>query len=108
MLSSCFNLAGCNTVPCEAGKQSRQVHRRRFGTICPYLFFYYKRKKIQTCIIVTVYYSTALFTMIGAIAQFQVLLDVTAYTTGFAGRIESVCFQDFYPVESRLIFYLSA
>ena len=38
MLSSCLNLAGCNSISYEAGKQSRQVLRRRFGVICPYLF----------------------------------------------------------------------
>lgn len=69
MLSSCLNLAGCNSISYEAGKQSRQVLRRRFGVICPYLFFYDKRKKIQTCIVITIYYSTTLSTMIGAVAQ---------------------------------------
>ena len=54
MLSSCLNLAGCNFISYEAGKQSRQVLRRRFGVICPYLFFYDKRKKIQTCIVITI------------------------------------------------------
>ncbi len=33
MLSSCLNLAGCNSISYEAGKQSRQVLRRRFGVI---------------------------------------------------------------------------
>lgn len=39
--------------------------RRRFGVICPYLFFYDKRKKIQTCIVITIYYSTTAGAMIG-------------------------------------------
>ena len=70
MLSSCLNLAGCNSISYEAEKQSRQVLRRRFGVICPYLFLYDKRKKIQTCIVITIYYSTTLGTMIDAVAQF--------------------------------------
>ena len=69
MLSSCLNLAGCNPISYEAGKQSRQVLRRRFGVICPYFFFYDKRKKIQTCIVITIFYSTTLSAMIVAVAQ---------------------------------------
>ena len=39
MLLSCFNLAGCNPVLYETGKQSRQVRRRKFGIIHPYLIY---------------------------------------------------------------------
>lgn len=84
MLSSCLNLAGCNSISCEAEKQSRQVLRRRFGVICPYLFFYDKRKKIQTCIVITIYYSTTAGAMISAVTEFQVLLYMTANTACFA------------------------
>ena len=37
MLPSCFNLAGCNPVQSESELQSRQVRRRKFGAICPYV-----------------------------------------------------------------------
>lgn len=84
MLPSCFNLAGCNSISYEAEKQSRQVLRRRFGVIRPYLFFSYKRKQIQTCIVVTVYYSTTVGAMISAVTEFQVLLDMTTSAACFA------------------------
>ena len=53
MLPSCFNLAGCNPVRNESGLQSRQVHRRKFGIICPYVWN--KTEQVQSGIEVSVY-----------------------------------------------------
>ena len=68
MLSSCLNLAGCYPISCETGQQSRQVLRRKFGTIYPYSMIAYKTKQVQACIVVTVNNSTALVAAIGSVA----------------------------------------
>ena len=68
MLSSCLNLAGCYSVSFETRQQSRQVLRRKFGTIYPYSMITYKTKQIQACIVVTVKNSAALAATIGAVA----------------------------------------
>lgn len=57
-LFSCFNLAGCNPVRNEAGVQSRQVRRRKFGIICPYVWN--ETEQVQSGIEVTVYDSATL------------------------------------------------
>ena len=51
-LPSCFNLAGCNPVHIEAGLQSRQVRRRKFGIICPYVWN--KTEQVQSGIEVSI------------------------------------------------------
>lgn len=103
-LFSCFNLAGCNPVRNEAGVQSRQVRRRKFGIICPYVWN--ETEQVQSGIEVTVDDSATLLAEEDAIAQTEVILLPSAYMTSLTAGIITVGYDDGNTVHCGLVFYL--
>ena len=104
-LFSCFNLAGCNPVRNEAGVQSRQVRRRKFGIICPYVWN--ETEQVQSGIEVTVDGSATLRADKEAILQSEVILLPSAYMASLTAGIVTVGYGDGNTVHRSLVFYLS-
>ena len=105
-LPSCFNLAGCNPVRNEAGLQSRQVRRRKFGIICPYVWN--KTEQVQSGIEVSIDDVPAFRTDEYSVSKCEVVFLSATMGTRFAAWIESVCNGNCSSAHSCLIFYLPA
>ena len=88
-LPSCFNLAGCNPIQNEAGVQSRQVRRRKFGIICPYVLFD-ETEQVQSGIEVTVNHRAAMWADVGTVAEREFIMFMAAYVARLAAGKESV------------------
>ena len=106
-LPSCFNLAGCNPVQSEAGVQSRQVRRRKFGIICPY-FAGDETEQVQSGIEVTVNHRAAMWADVGTVTEREVIMLMAAYVARLAAGKESVGHLDTDTVHRCLILYLPA
>ena len=103
-LSSCFNLAGCNPVRNESGLQSRQVRRRKFGIICPYVWN--KTEQVQSGVEVTIDDVPALRTDENSISKREVVFLSATMGTRFAAWVEAVSNGDCCSAHSCLVFYL--
>ena len=88
-LPSCFNLAGCNPIQNEAGVQSRQVRRRKFGIICPY-FAVDETEQVLSGIEVTVNHRAAMWADESAVTEREFVMLLAAAGTRLATGIEAV------------------
>ena len=105
-LPSCFNLAGCNPVHIEAGLQSRQVRRRKFGIICPYVWN--KTEQVQSGIEVSVDDVPAFRTDENSVSKCEVVFLSATMGARFAAWVESVSNGNCCSTHSCLVFYLPA
>ena len=104
-LPSCFDLAGCNPVQSEAGVQSRQVRRRKFGIICPY-FVCDETEQVSGGIEVAVNHSAAMWADVGAVTEREVVALRAAAGACLAAGIEAVGHLQAHTVHSCLVLYL--
>ena len=104
-LPSCINLAGCNPIQSESGVQSRQVRRRKFGTIYPYVCWN-ETEQVQSGIEVAVDGMAALRTDESPVLQSEVILLCAAVGARLAAGIEAVGHGDGDSVHRGLVFYL--
>jgi len=104
-LSSCFNLAGCNLVQSEAGVQSRQVRRRKFGIICPY-FAIDETEQVSGGIEVTVDHRAAMRAGVGTVTECEVITLMAADVARLAAGIEAVGDLQTDTVHRCLVLYL--
>ena len=106
MLPSCFNLAGCNSVRNESGLQSRQVHRCKFGIICPYVWN--KTEQVQSGIEVSVYGIATFRADKYSVPKSEVVFLFSTIGASLAAWVEAVCNGNLAPVSSSLVFNLAS
>ena len=106
MLPSCFNLAGCNSVRNESGLQSRQVHRCKFGIICPYVWN--KTEQVQSGIEVSVYDMATFRADKYSVPKSEVVFLFSTIGASLAAWVEAVCNGNLAPVRSSLVFNLAS
>lgn len=106
MLPSCFNLAGCNPVRNESGLQSRQVRRRKFGIICPYVWN--KTEQVQSGIEVSVYDMATFRADKYSVPKSEVIFLLATIGASFAAWVEAVCNGNIASIHSSLVFNLAS